>query len=125
MGLTALHPPLGVAATKAYALYGHGMAGLALFNIYRKWKSGEESAPKAAGQVAKVIGGQVTGSASSGLGSTMVDGLKQTGVIDQISKETNVNPVVTSDMLKGTVSASAEQGFEDVEGYTVKKATGA
>ncbi len=121
VGLTAVHPVLGATATKAYAVYSHGIAGFALYNTYVKWKSGGESAPRAAGEAAKVITGEAAVGASNMLASSMVNGLKQTGMIDQISKETNTNPVITSDMLRGTISTSASQGFGDLAGYTVEK----
>lgn len=124
-GLTAVHPVIGAVATKAYALYGHGMAGVALYNTYTKWKSGELTTPQAAGEVTRTVTGEATGGASDMFASNMVTGMKQTRVIEQISRETNVDPLVTSDMLKGTISASESQGFADLAGYIVRSEAGA
>jgi hypothetical protein len=121
VGLTVAHPVLGVMATKVYGVYSHGMAGVALYNAYSNWKSGELSTPQAAGEAAKTVAGEVTGGVSDTLASTMVNGLKQSGVIQQISRETNVEPGVVSDMMSGTISASASDGFADLTAYTVRK----
>lgn len=124
-GLTAVHPPAGVIAAKTYAVYSHGLAGFELYGIYTKWKSGGMSSPKAAGEAAKVITGEAMGGASNAFGASMVDRLGQTGMIDKLSKETNIGSGSISDMLQGTLSSSASEGFSDLEGYTVEKGTGA
>ena len=121
VGLSAVHPVLGATAAKAYSFYGHGMAGLALYTTYTGWKSGRESTPHAAGEAAKVVVGEATGAASGSAASSMVANLKQSGVIDQISKETNVAPPITSEMLRGTISSSMSQGFGDLAGYVAEK----
>lgn len=123
-GLTAIHPPAGAIAAKTYAFYSHSMAGLDLYNIYTRWKSGGLSAPRAAGEATKVISGEAMGGATNTLASSLVGGLGQTGTIDRLSKETNVNSGVITDMLKGTLSSSASEGFSDLEGYTVEKEAG-
>lgn len=124
VGLTAVHPPAGVFAAKTYAYYSHSLAGLELYSIYTKWKSGGVSSPKAAGEAAKVITGEAMGGASNVLGAFIVDRLGQTGVIDKLSKETNIGSGTISDMLKGTLSSSASEGFSDLEGYAVEKGAG-
>lgn len=121
VGLTAVHPVLGATAAKAYGMYSHGLAGLALYHTYTEWKSGRESTPHAAGEAAKVVAGEAAAGGSNALAASMVGKLKQAGVIDQMSEQTNVNPVITSDMLRGTISASASQGFGDLAGYTVEE----
>jgi hypothetical protein len=123
-GLTAVHPPAGVIAAKTYAIYSHSLAGLEMHSIYTNWKSGGVSSPKAAGEAAKVITGEAMGGAANAFGTSMVDRLGQIGVIDKLSKEMNIGSGTISDMLKGTLSSSASEGFSDLEGYTVEKATG-
>lgn len=125
VGLTAVHPVLGAVAAHAYSAYNHGVVGLGLYNIFKKWKSGEESTPQAAKETTKLVAGEVAGRPSDRLAETMVSGLKQTGGIEQVAKQTSISPVVYSDMLQGSISSSASQGFGDLAGYMVGKAVGA
>lgn len=125
MGLTAVHPVLGAMATHAYSVYNHGAVGFALYNIFKKWRSGEESTPQAARETTRLVAGEAAGGASDKLAETMVSGLKQTGAIEQVAKQTSISPVVYSDMLQGSISSSASQAFGDLAGYVVGKAVGA
>jgi hypothetical protein len=112
-------------ATHAYSVYNHGAVAFALYNIFKKWRSGEESTPQAARETTRLVAGEAVGGASDKLAETMVSGLKQTGAIEQVAKQTSISPVVYSDMLQGSISSSASQGFGDLAGYVVGKAVGA
>ena len=55
----------------------------------------------------------------------LVSRLRQTGTIDEVARQTGVDPIVFSEMLKSSLSLAISEGFGELTEYAVGKVAGA
>ena len=123
-GLSAAYPPSGAVLIPAYKTWGYAKVGESLYKTYSEWRSKGPSATHLKEGAAMGVD-LATSNHADRVSQDLVSRLRQTGTIDEIGKQTRVDPIVYSEMMKGSLSVTISHGFGELTRYTIGKVVGA
>ena len=124
-GLSAAFPPLGAVAIPAYMAYNHFKLGQCLYKACNEVISKGKVSGESVEETSARLGEFVTQRSADDMASTIVSMAKQSGLFEEMTKETGVHEVVFAEMLKGSTSSALSTSAGELAKFVVGKVVGA
>lgn len=124
-GLSASVPPLGAVAIPAYMAYSYTRLGYDLYKAYDELSLTGNTEADSVGEASESLGEFVTEQPADTIASSIVNKVKESGLLEDMAKKTGVEEVIFAEMLKGSTSSALSSSGGELAKFIIKKVVGA
>lgn len=118
-------PGLGAVAVPAYAAYNYSNLGIGAYKLYSDWQKGKEGRAAQIKQLSSNVVDVALSDSEDRVADFIVAKLCESGAIDEVSRQTNINSSVYAEMLKGSISSAMSSGVQQLAKFAIGTAVGA